>query len=395
MLRCIFLSFLLFFFITDSAVSQDYNSKKGFIVTTGNDTVYGDFKDHLSYKTGFSFRPADSNIYNEYNPNNVESFLIDGKNHYQSCEVNVDSIKTEKYFLLLLVNGPMSLFYCENEFYLIKKAGIFYKIEKKEDVLKQVEYPEAQAYTRTIVIPDTRYIGIIKTLVKEAPPVYNKTDFIQYDSKSLVRIVNQYNNYVDPDYQIFQQNESVKIRVKAGIRFTYLVNDMVNFPKDGRYVNDNFEKKVGFSCGLVFRFSRNNKVSFQPEVILTKRKASLYRENEYGDPEDLRIDLTYLELPATFNYTFPTSKISPYLMGGGLIGFKVSDKSVIKTIYTTVTDMEILEFGFRLGTGIVVKKGRDPFLSIGYIFEKNLTNVHALHMRYHQIANQLSTVVYF
>jgi hypothetical protein len=378
------------------AVSQGYNTKSGYIVALNNDTVRGLFMDRQNLKESIYFSAADKKDFKEFKPEGILSFSFSDGRIYRPVTDPSDSLATQKYFMQLLVEGRITLYHIDNEYFVASKSDINYLIDKKPDVIKRIE-DEQTGGVRTIVLEDKKYIGTIRVLVQDCPSVFKKIDNLSYDVKSITRIVGDYNKTMDPDVETKVHNNPARIKLKLGVRGSIFSNDMVNYPANGRYHDENFEAKTCFSGSLLLNISPGRKFSLQPEIAFTQRKSHLYRENEYGDPEDITWDLTYLELPVNIYYTFPTKKISPFLLAGGMIGTKIKDDSVIESIYVSLpNEMDTEEFGFRVGTGFSYKKRNGEVLfRLEYYFEQATTNVYATAQRYHNNAHAVSAVFFF
>ncbi len=127
---------LLIWLCAQSNYSQGYNNQQGYIVTNANDTIYGSIKDRNDLKTEVSFRQLGQRDFLTYSPDDITCFSIENKSIYKSCNVQLDSLGSEKIFMEVLVQGYMSLYYCRDGFYLIEKGLEQYFLSKKADQIK-------------------------------------------------------------------------------------------------------------------------------------------------------------------------------------------------------------------------------------------------------------------
>lgn len=396
MKRIITICSVILYVSVQLAVSQGNNSKNGYVVTLENDTIWGLFKDNQDLKASVFFSTNDKKDFKEFTPSMLLSFCLSDGRIYRPVIDPSDTLAPRKLFMQLLVEGRITLYYIDGEYFVASKSDIDYFIDKKPDVIKRVE-DDVTGAVRTIVLEDKKYIGILRVLVQDCPSVFRKIDNLSYDVRSVTRIVDDYNKAMDPAEESKVQSNPSRIKFKLGIRGSVFSNDMVNYPANGRYNDENFEAKTCFSGSIVLNISASRRFSLQPEIAITQRKSHLYRENEYGRPEDITWDLTYLELPLNIYYTFPIKKVSPFLLAGGLIGTKIRDESVIESIYVTLpNEMDTEEFGFRVGTGFSYKKSNGEVLfKLEYYFEQATTNVYATAQRYHNNAHNVSVVFFF
>ncbi len=384
---------LLIWLCAQSNYSQGYNNQQGYIVTNANDTIYGSIKDRNDLKTEVSFRQLGQRDFLTYSPDDITCFSIENKSIYKSCNVQLDSLGSEKIFMEVLVQGYMSLYYCRDGFYLIEKGLEQYFLSKKADQIKEVE-DESEKEVRTVIIEDKRYLGIIRSITNDCPGLSLKLETLTFSPSDISRIVRNYNKCKDTETAALKPEKAKSHILNLGAKFTYFVNDMENYIKSGRYYNIDFDKKQCFSGGLIIAFNLNRKISLQSEVLLTQRKSAVYSENTYAPPEVINWDMTYLEMPISFYYTFPTNKIQPHIFGGGLFGIKIKDKSEIQTIHDSfISEMDNMELGYQIGTGLSFRIFGNTKMRLEYYYEITYTNIYSWTMKYRQNSNNISASV--
>ena len=118
----------------------------------------------------------------------------------------------------------------------------------------------------------------------------------------------------------------------------------------------------GFTVGGFVSFEYNEKLLFQPEVLLTTKGSMI---NTIGDIEQANI-FVYLEMPLLVKMKFlPTAKLKPNIFAGPTFNLKtlaINDVGVLD-------DINGLDCGFVAGAG--VDYGR---ISFEFRYEKGLMN---------------------
>lgn len=144
-----------------------------------------------------------------------------------------------------------------------------------------------------------------------------------------------------------------KFGVKGGLNYSTL-NNM-----------DDAEYKAGFSAGVFADIAiPATPVSVQPELLYTTYGAGF--ENT-----DLKMNLSYLQIPVLVKFGFPTPVANPHVFFGPYMGFllkadvKADDFSMDIKDETKSTD-----FGVAVGAGIDIKK-----FTVGLRYTAGLTNI--------------------
>jgi hypothetical protein len=375
--------------------AQSYNTIPGFIVMNNNDTIPGFFKDRGSIKNKIVFKASNEKDFKDLTPSEVSWVSFTKGKNFKACSLPGDLLNSEKVFLQVLVQGYMSLYYADNEYYLVEKGNAKYILDKKEDNIKRIDDGGGHD-VRNIVVEDKRYQGLMIFLVGDCSKMTNKLTDLAYTPSDLSKTVSEYNRCKSPAITTKAKSQNNRKILSLGLKFDYLINDMDNFISTGRYYKDNFTKEPCLSGGVFASFAFTRKLSLQTEVLLTQRKSSLYSENINNlPPEIIKWNMTFLELPVLIYYSFPLKTIQPHVFAGGLIGTKVSDKSEIQTIYSFVDKMELMELGYRAGAGLNLNIAGMPKLRLEYYYEMTRTNIPYNMMSYHQLANNFSVSVIF
>lgn len=391
MKRIALLIIVILSFNLNYVFSQRFNTREGYIINTLNDTLKGYIKDEGGFKKGIRFRSTDDASFRMYGTSEIKGFFInDNSTKYVSFSKGTDSLTTTPQFVKVLSEGYISLYYTEDGYFIADKENKIYIIEKQDDKLKRVE---DDLGVRTIAIADTRYIGMVKFLISDYPQLSRKINNLSFTSTDISKVINLYNNWKSPSARV--SKESVK-NIKAplintGLKISVYKNAMSNVVPAGLYHNVAFAVKTCFAAGLVVDFNLNRKFSLQVDALLAQRNSYLHHDNTYGDPEDIKWAMTYMEFPVSIYYTLPTQNFSPHFFAGGIIGAKIADNSIIQTIHTlVVTKVDPLELGFLAGTGVTKKIKNNSKIRIEYYFELVKQNIYTSNLVYRQISNNLS-----
>jgi hypothetical protein len=385
-LRALLIIILLSFFPVN-LFSQILNTTNGYIINHAKDTIKGTFSERTNSDTIIRFRPYNQNEYENIRPKDIIGFFA-GK-FYESITIPTDSARVEYKFLQVLTKGKIDFYKTDDHQYVAIKNGEVFKLKKQNDIIKQIDINDNN-FTKELSIEDKSYVGVLKLLFIDSNKDFAKAELIQYSESSLTRAVNSYNNRF-PEEEIsnkFQKEEKV---YTIGLRGTYLVNDMDNFPKQGIYSSQNFLSKPGFSAGFFTEFPLFWEIKLRPELNLTNRRSYLYVENPFNaPPEVLNFNMYFMEIPVVLVLDLPVKIISPSIFAGGLVGIKIKDKSELQSIFPSTKKVEKDESGFRLGCGLTFKRKSLPVFRLEYYFEQTTLNIFSDNLRYHNNANNIS-----
>jgi hypothetical protein len=387
----------LFWIFLQPLFSQNYNTRQGYIITNLTDTIYGSFKDRNSFEKGVSFRQKNQNDFKTYSPNDIIGFSLENNLIFRSIEIPLDSTGSIKLFMQILVRGYMSLYYSVDGYFIIEKNSEIFFLKKKEDKIETNSNKSVNDVAR-VAIEDKRYMGIIKYLVSDCQDINLKFNDLNYSPSDISKIVSCYNNCMQPKTKSQEWEAEKKRTFSFGLKFDYFINDMVSYNKNGRDYDENFTGKQCISGGLIINLKLNRKVSTQVEVLVTQRKANLYKEIPYYSPEVQKWNMVYLEVPIAFYYTFPTHKIQPHIFAGGLLGFKILDNSEFEYTYGDVyTNMSKKTVGYFLGSGLTFNVFSNKKLHLEYYYE--MTSLYSQYLNlpnyYHQLSNNISAFLLF
>lgn len=329
-----------------SVYSQGYNITKGYIVLNQGDTLHGFLKDRGSLAGVVSLQVAGITTFTDYTYEQVRVVRYADGYYFKS-------VPSEKRFLLCLVEGSLDLFKYQDYYYLQKKGEPPVKLEKA--------YPVVGSGTRE----DTRYKGLLKAVLADCADVQLKADQTAFVDRQLIDLIEQYNRCKDASWTSGNSRESTRIRFKKGIR-TGVAFVQMEYTDSNRKIG--FATKTSFSAGFFANFSYRDKLSLQPELLYI-RKSGEYPQGNEMEPEYV-IKQSWLQLPVSLYYTFPTQKIRPFLMIGGQVGTSLQSE-VKRRFATAILDLGPSKFetGVRAGAGLELKRTSKHSFYIEYMYE--------------------------
>lgn len=215
-----------FFAIT--CYSQNY--KEGYIISLDGDTVRGmiDFQTDIQNSKECKFRESENSQVRKYLPFDISGYrFLNEKKYYVPKNIELEGVQ-QHVFLEYLVDGRMKLYYHNDG------TQLYYLFEKESGEMNILTKREDRVDSKRKIIPDNRYIGIIKYTFRDHPAITAEADKIRFDHKSMIRIAKQYNDevYASVDESVvFQEEEPakygalVKFSVYSGVQFvTYTFN---------------------------------------------------------------------------------------------------------------------------------------------------------------------------
>jgi Outer membrane protein beta-barrel domain len=359
-MKALFLCLAVFFFhVCVSAQQTDYNTKSGFIVSNENDTIRGLIKDYTDLSSQISFKINGQSEFKDYTPKEVRAFQFEGGYYYQA--VQLDFAKDERVFLMRLVDGVMSLYKRQDDFYIIKEKLEPVQLSKKDTLINGYLHRSK------------RYRGLLKYHTTDCPKIHQTLAELDFTDDDLVEYVTAYNKCVTPERAVNVTSEPTKMKIKVGLKGGAVVNGFNYFVKESPYYNENFQPQIGYMGGVWINFSYHDKLAIQPEINVVQKRAFAEQANN----SSLNISLTFIQMPVSIYYFFPFKKVRPFVLAGGVLGHAVGS-DCYREVYDSYNqkrtqiplDIDRFGFGFRAGAGIYLKEN----IRIEYVWERMLLN---------------------
>jgi hypothetical protein len=369
-----------------NSAAQGYNTQSGYVVTYEQDTIPGLIKDRADLSEKILFKPSNESRFKEYTPSEVAYFRYygghynNGNYYYKAIDIPLQENQIQKRFLLCLVEGKLSLYQYEDLYYVRKELDSLIKLDKKDVMVSS-----------TAKQVDRRYIGHLKHLTQDCASLQNNIERTAYKADALSRLVMAYNQCDHPSANTLVLKKGDARRVKAGVRVSTIVNKADYYVLGRDVFTHPFNSKVGYSAGFFFQFPFKNKLAFQPEMLITQKATSYLGKimNYYEGQVDFNI--TYLQVPLSVYYTFPTYKLRPFVAAGGVFSYVLASDAYIR-IGNNKSEIKLdsRETGYRLSTGLSYPVFNRRIVSLEYTHEKNFVSKSVVQIRVHMSSHNLS-----
>lgn len=319
----------LILFISVSRVFAQSDFRDGFIITTDNDTIYGqiDYRSNVKNYKSCSFK--ESNKIREYSPLQLSGFGYVNDKFFTS-KIVPDS------FVEVLVEGDLNLYKTKTNYLVRKNEGKIYKLECHR---KEVEH-EGIVEIRD----DNRWKGIISYLISDGLSNANSiVKKLYLNQKSLTKVITMYNHSKRSNLKVYKENKPwTKIDIGAAVSLISSSLEFENKTSSLYYLSKSFNS-VDPAIGLVMAVSfprLTEKIIFQPEVYFTKSSYSTLTEPDKVSKEyhDTYIDLNTISVPISLKYNIPIKKYSLNILGGIYYDYNIksSTEHINETIYSDV-----------------------------------------------------------
>lgn len=351
--------FLLFAVISLSNAQSDF--RPGYIIFNSQDTIFGqvDYRGDIRNMKVCTFIPRGETSEKKYYPGDIYGYRYsDNGKFYVSKFIDNEEV-TDTVFVEFLLGGIANLYYYEKPqyaTYLIEQEdGSMYELTN-DDVYSE---RDGKVYTTK----SQRYIGVLKYAFADAPEISSRISSTQYTHKSLIKVANQYHDYVcDGEQCVIYEKDVRKGKLNVIPLVGYSIssfNPKSNFIKDhGSYDNSS---SFTFGVGVDWQAAwLNEKLSIFSSII--------FSDDQYdGKPDKSSWNQTYnaksstMTINLALKYTFPKGKIHPTFYAGALSVFELDNELGYVMYYPTETKEFDLtdQYPFGKQAGIVLGTGLD------------------------------------
>lgn len=350
---------------------------QSYIVNYEQDTLAGIIKGRVDLSKQILFKPEGQTDFQVYTTEDIQEFYVEGS-LYKARKVPTEQNRT--LFLVCLVEGKLNLYQYKNTYFVAKAGDVLIELEKKE------------MYTANYHKEDKRYIGILRYLTADCTSLQDKIDHTKYGGNSFIKLITTYNHCAVSDHTTKTYDKSFQLKVQKGIKAGLVVSDMVYPSSGGRYYECNFQTKTGYTAGVFLNLFYKERTSFQPEILITQKGASVRKisSNVYVDDEYADFSFTYLQIPIHFYYTFPAKKIRPFVGAGGIFGYALAKNAYRETKRRSSIEVDKDEYGYRGSLGLSFALSPKQILKLEYVYEKTLTNKRHVMQKIHHITQHLT-----
>lgn len=324
--------FLLILILLSQSVYSQIDFRKGYIIENSGDTVRG----FINYREGSlsyrlcQFRKDDNTASEEYSPDNIKGYGFFDDKVYESMKIQTDNQVKEdnRIFYEVITKGLVSLFKCDENFYIMKGDSTFYRLNNENKIIDKGDY--------SIASNTPRYLGFLNIVMFDCPAIMERIPGVDYNEKSLTRIVEDYNrqmNVIPVSFKSHKKWSSNSFRISTGVSFTKLKfhNDMGSY-----FLTAPVKMATSSFIDLAYEFSSprvSERLSFRTEMILTSdRFTSYYYEPTVSGSNRYytTIKMAQLMVPLSVSYYFNINNFKPYVNTGVSLAFPFKTTSVVR-----------------------------------------------------------------
>jgi hypothetical protein len=359
--------------ISISAFSQA-DFRKGFIITTHADTVYGliDYKGNKINAEECRFRKSADDDITVYTPEQILGYRYENSKFFVSKLVERKT--TKRYFLEYLINGTVDIYFFRDS------DGDHYYLDSGDGVLSELPDGNVEVFKdgERLVKKNTKYIGMLRAAFRESPTIARKAEKLELNHKDLIGIAKEYHTEVCSTESciIYEKSLPRKIRsigLVAAFNSYSFKAPTIPYPYDFRFIDGmKFDRIYYPSVGLFYRSTipaLNEKLYISWEATIQSRKISgTNTDHSAGKFVEDKYFLTLRQIVMnnTFavGYQAPQGKIRPTVHVGGFLETFLKGNYQLKytrtyqqsNVVTSSIDNEMIfsdsDFGLVFGAGI-------------------------------------------
>lgn len=392
----IIITLFLTFFIQHQ-VSAQSNYKKGWIVNQAGDTLTGKINDEEWIRNPISiqFKHDGSSRVQVFTPANSRAFSVSGE-LYISANVGIDQAPItannrnvtipgtirKTVFLSVLVKGPYSLYYYNNErkhYYLGDESGIFELISHEYVLQGSLGY-------YVITSQEYQYKQQLAQYVKNCPNV--DPSRVNFSTGSLSKFVRACDGIESPKTALYvkkTEHPTYSSRVFVGILHPTLKikfgtewinfnsSQNVTFGYTGIITMPRWQGRRAIFAGLqYYSFDVSSTGSYFKEGFVSNcntssgsLSCSITRNEE--TIKNMNVNLKYLKFTTGYRYSFITGKVGPFIEGGLSVAYQLYESAYgdhTKTVYAFSGNPNPTQTQFSL---VTQTETRDEIISPGKI----------------------------
>lgn len=387
-MKYLFTTGLIILFILGAKAQSDF--RDGYIIHNNNDTVNGfiNYKGNKANAKKCIFREDMQSENQTFTPDEIKGYRFTDSKYYVSKIVN-EGNKKEQVFLEYLIDGIVDIYYYRDE------QGDHYFVDDGNDNLLELttERKEVIVNNTRYINENKRYIGLLKSVFKDSPSIYQKVDNVDLNHKSLVTIAHDYHNEICIDEEcIIYEKKIPKIKNAYGLIIGLNIMSFIeiyDFPAELYYLrNNDFGYKILPSIGVYYKMNIpyiNERLYIQYEgtysrMRLTTNSSIIEPIYSWTIINDITLIQNVFNNVCLVKYEFPNGKIKPTMHIGGFAGyyFKTDYERNREVIFAwgdtkskdQINDspFEKFDYGINCGAGLKIhyKNDKELFLDLRY-----------------------------
>ncbi len=365
------------FFIVLFNLMTSLKSNSAYIITNDNDTIYGKIAEQqmFEYINFVKFKANDSLSENTFFPGQIKGFRLSDGKFFVSQKITLNN--TEKLvFLEWLIKGKANIFEYytpeSNTFFLLTDNGEFVELKNTLEKIHGINFYDYAMYD----FEKKEYVGILKYYFKDAKPLTENINHLDYNRNSMINIAKKYHNYVCPneDCEIFSAPKwkpKNSIGAIFGINFPSIIS---NTQKDIITVQNSSVLGLYYNISHI-PYAKNFEVQF--EVYWLKQNFEILKKYyNHGDNAYplVKFNVNELCFPVFLKYVITIPKTNLSIFPGIGIGYRSVkvDKSKEDNDNTMPLKNQYLKYNegeVALSTGIYYAISKHLSIDISFKYE--------------------------
>lgn len=301
---------ILAFSLTLQSLCSQSNFHKGYIIQQNKDTIYGliDYKAGESNGNYCKFKTSQKHEEVLYTPFEISGFGFVNDKYFEPKKIQKKDKKP--VFIELLIKGKVSLYKFEQYFYVEKSDSTLYKLSNERKLTEMNQ--------RIVSVPSNKYIGILTFLMSDCQGLESEISKTTLGEKSLTGLVEMYNRKMNTPFLIYKVTKPwlhANFGVVGGLNLSRLAI-FSNYLKSGR-LKSSFVSSPSFGVSIDLSSPRlTERISFHGELNYSNSNYNLNdMKTYYGISVNnfIDIEISQLKIPLGIRYTFPGTKVTPYV----------------------------------------------------------------------------------
>ena len=326
--------------IANTVSSQSYIDVDAYYLNLEKDTIKGYIKAEDNYRLAQSISFKISETEKEYQiikPIDCLGFSYDTNRSFVSY---IDSLNSDTIFMELLNVGPMNLYayYQQNKtiYYLLKQGETrYYRLEKEEDkiIVKDDRDPgkEFSYENKEYVYEDKKYLGVLNLMMQDCEKIKNKISHTKWDKQALIKLVDSYNNCIDPSTE--HKSNLRKMNINIGAELGALLHANPSFDTYlNKYETREYKGAYGISLATYAKFWVLQNFSVDLGLGYSYTNLHIYNINQnMFHYEDIHFKFHHLDIPLNLQYNLTKTKLSPFIFVHAAYSFVLSHEMEIES----------------------------------------------------------------
>ena len=328
-IRIIILTSLFSLLLSAITLHAEDKFRSGYIITNSKDTVRGFLQQYnINAFTKCHFKKNMDEKITEYLPGDIYAYRYDedGK-FFISKEAPLEG-ENRLFFMEYLIQGKANV-------YFMRDVSDHYFIETEKNKIIELSQNPILIHNAdgTMYYKESTYKGKLRYMLSDCPELIPEIDKSELQMNNMIQIAKDYHNRVCTSeqctiYELKIKPLQVHFYVVGGIAFNQfkVVNSYTNY-NPGALLGCKIEfENLFFSneqstlqLGLLFQQYANY-------TIYTKRQSEYSSTFDITDTSKSGLNTLAVKIPITYNYTFSSGKIRPFI-GGGINNIFVFSKN--------------------------------------------------------------------